>query len=57
MARTRHGATTVRVTMTHHFERLGTYFPALLAVSQRQGDAKTPFARIQNLGRVSVVVK
>jgi hypothetical protein len=43
--------------MTHHFERPGTYFPALLAVSQRQGDAKTPFARIQNLGRVSVVVK
>jgi hypothetical protein len=43
--------------VTHVFSKPGTYFPALRATSQRQGDAKTPFARIQNLGRVRVVVK
>jgi hypothetical protein len=32
-------------------------FPALRASSQRQGDFKTQFARVQNLGRVRVVVK
>ena len=31
--------------------------PALRGVSQRQGDAKTPYGRIQNLGRMRVVVK
>ncbi|CAN7450119.1 hypothetical protein LJR225_003009 [Phenylobacterium sp. LjRoot225] len=51
------GAQTVRVTVTHRFETPGTYFPALLGTSQRQGDANTPYARIQNLGRVRVVVK
>ena len=30
---------------------------ALRAVSQRDGDARTPYARIQNLGRVRVLVK
>jgi hypothetical protein len=42
---------------TYAFAKPGTYFPTLRAVSQRQGDAKTPFARIQNLDRVRVVVK
>ena len=42
---------------THAFDKPGTYFPALRVTSQRQGDAKTPYARIQNLGRVRVVVK
>ena len=46
----------VTVTMTHRFDKPGTYFPALRGVSQRQGDARTPFTRIQNLGRVRVVV-
>ena len=48
-----------RITLktTHTFAKPGTYFPTLRAVSQRQGDAQTPFARIQNLGRVRVVVK
>lgn len=44
------------VSRTHTFLQPGTYFPALRAVSQRQGDAGTPFARIQNLDRVRVVV-
>jgi hypothetical protein len=51
------GAKSVTVTITHSFAKPGTYFPALRGISQRQGDATTPFARIQNLGRARVVVK
>jgi hypothetical protein len=47
----------VMITTTHAFTRPGTYFPVLRTASQRQGDAKTPFARIQNLARVRVVVR
>lgn len=48
-----------RVTLktTYKFSKPGTYFPTLRVASQRQGDAKTAFARIQNLGRVRVMVK
>lgn len=48
-----------RVTLktTHAFAKPGTYFPTLRVASQRQGDTETPFARIQNLDRVRVVVK
>lgn len=48
-----------RVTLkaAHTFAKPGTYFPTLRVASQRQGDAQTPFARIQNLDRVRVVVK
>lgn len=48
-----------RVTLktTHTFAKPGTYFPTLRIASQRQGDTETPFARIQNLDRVRVVVK
>jgi hypothetical protein len=48
-----------RVTLnaTYAFSRPGTYFPVLRATSQRDGDPATPYARIQNLGRVRVVVK
>ena len=42
---------------TYTFTKPGTYFPALKVASQRQGDEKNPFARIQNLDRVRVVVK
>jgi hypothetical protein len=48
---------TVTVKTTHSFSKPGTYFVALRAASQRQGDTKTPYARIQNLERVRVVVK
>jgi hypothetical protein len=51
------GAKTVTVRVTHRFDTPGTYFPALRGISQRQGDTATPFARIQNLGRVRVVVQ
>ena len=51
------GARSVRVRITHRFDKPGTYFPALKGTSQRSGDPATPFARITNLGRVRVVVK
>jgi hypothetical protein len=44
------------VTASHTFTEPGTYFPALRVTSQRQGDTSTPHARVQNLGRVRVVV-
>ena len=47
----------VSVNATHTYLQPGTYFPVLRATSQREGDPKTPFARVQNLGRVRVVVK
>jgi hypothetical protein len=51
------GQASVRVVITHRFDKPGTYFPALLGFSQRHGDPHTPYARIPNLGRVRVVVE
>jgi hypothetical protein len=51
------GARQATVTVSHRFDTPGTFFPALRGVSQRQGDERTPFARIQNLGRVRIVVE
>ncbi len=42
---------------THTFSKSGTYFPTVRVASQREGDAKTAFTRIQNLDRVRVVVE
>jgi len=39
------------------FFQITHYFPVLRATSQREGDFQTPYARVQNLGRVRVVVK
>ena len=47
----------VKVTVTHTFTKPETYFPTLRVSSQRQGDTKTPFGRIQNMDRVRVVVE
>ena len=47
----------VTVTASHTFTAPGTYFTALRVASQRDGDRVTPYARIQNLGRVRVVVR
>jgi len=44
------------LTTTHAFDEPGTYFPALRVTAQRQGLVDSPHARIQNLGRVRVVV-
>jgi hypothetical protein len=51
------GSKTATVSITHRFDKPGTYYPALRGISQRDGDRKTAFGRIQNLGRVRVVVK
>ncbi len=42
---------------TYTFSAPGTYFPVLRATSQREGDPETPWARIENIDRVRVVVK
>lgn len=47
----------VTLKTTYTFSKPGTYFPTLRVASQRQGDTQTPYARIQNLGRVRVVVR
>jgi hypothetical protein len=52
-----HRSARVTVTTSHAYARPGVYFAAIRATSQRQGDADTPYARVQNLGRVRVVVK
>jgi hypothetical protein len=49
--------TLVSLSATFAFAKPGTYFPVLRATSQRQGDMKTLYGRIQNLGRVRVVVR
>ena len=48
---------TVTVKTTYTFTKPGTYFPTLRVASQRQGDTKTLYTRIQNLDRVRVVVE
>jgi hypothetical protein len=42
---------------SYAFNQPGTYFPALRITSQRQGDPNTSYGRVQNLGRVRVVVQ
>lgn len=51
------GGHAVTLTTRHHFDRPGTYFPVLRVSSQREGNAETPFTRVENLGRVRVVVE
>lgn len=51
------GQDTVTLEATFSYSEPGTYFPGLRGTSQREGDADTPHARVQNLGRVRVVVK
>jgi len=47
----------VELQTTRVFNKSGIYFPVLRVVSQRKGDTKTPYTRIQNLDRVRVVVQ
>ena len=47
----------VAVKITHVFSKPGTYFPALLATSQRDGNASSSLTSIPNFGKVRVVVK
>ena len=45
------------VTKKHRFSQPGTYFITLRAASQRGNATNTPFARVQNLDRVRIVVQ
>jgi hypothetical protein len=47
----------VQLKATYTFSEPGTYFPVIRATSQREGDPDTPWARIENLDRVRVVVE
>ncbi|ULQ53304.1 PKD domain-containing protein [Flavihumibacter fluvii] len=47
----------VTLKTTYTFTKPGIYFPVLRVASQRQGDKKTPYTLIKNLGRMRVVVK
>jgi hypothetical protein len=47
----------LRLCAAHAFPKPGTYFTALRATSQRQGDTHTPYTRIQNIARVRVIVR
>ena len=38
------------------YDKTGTYFPQIRITTQREGDAETPYANVQNLGRARVVV-
>lgn len=49
-------STTAEVKVKQTFTQKGTFFPTIRVASQREGDAKTAFTRIQNLDRVRVVV-
>lgn len=46
----------VIVTTTRRFSHPGTYFVVLRVAAQREGNGETPFARVQNLARVRIVV-
>ena len=47
----------VRVRSSVNFNLPGTYFVTLKVESERTGDASSPYARVQNLARVRIVVR
>ncbi len=51
------GKAVLTVRIVHSFAKPGTYFPVLRATSQRDGNPITPYARIENIDRVRVVVR
>ncbi|MFT3930772.1 MAG: PKD domain-containing protein [Spongiibacteraceae bacterium] len=48
--------TRMQVSATHTFSNAGTYFAVIRATSQRQGNAQTPYGRVQNIARARIVV-
>ena len=48
--------TSQTITLAHTYSTPGTYFAGLLGTTQRTGDARTPYARCENIGRVRIVV-
>ncbi|RYH14062.1 MAG: hypothetical protein EON57_01015 [Alphaproteobacteria bacterium] len=51
------GAADAAVSIDHTFDKPGTYFVTLRGRSQRQGDARSLYGRIDNLARVRIVVR
>lgn len=49
--------TSLVVCASHAFTEAGTFFPALRVTTHRRSDAATPYARVQCLGRVRVIVE
>lgn len=49
--------TAADVEAVYIFERTGTYFPALRAASNRNGDKNDEFTQVQNIARVRVIVE
>lgn len=47
----------LRLSATHAYPEPGIYFPVLRVASHRDGNTKTPYALIQNIARVRVVVR
>ncbi|NUU21241.1 MAG: PKD domain-containing protein, partial [Streptomycetaceae bacterium] len=45
------------VSATFTYPKPGTYIASLRVTSQRDGDATTPFTKVQNLGRIQIVVR
>lgn len=48
---------TVTVNTKFTYTEPGTYLATLRAIAHREGDTETPFATVQNMGRVRVVVR
>lgn len=48
---------TVEFTQTFTYNKPGTYFAQLHATAQRDGGASSPYTKVQNLGRIRVVVR
>ncbi|KAI8651842.1 hypothetical protein LRP88_10851 [Fusarium phalaenopsidis] len=44
------------VTVFRKYQKQGTYYAAARVASNRKGDAKTPYAQVQNIGRMRIVV-
>ncbi len=51
------GPAEIVTTQTRSFSAPGTYFGVVRVISQREGDAQTPHARVVNLARARVVVR
>jgi hypothetical protein len=46
----------VQLSTSYTYAKPGTYFAVLRATSQREGDARTAYGRVQNIARVRVVI-
>jgi hypothetical protein len=49
--------TAAQATLRHVYDTQGTWFPTVRVTSQREGDAATPYGRVQNITTARVFVK